>query len=150
MTAISRRRLIHHAGVCACAVGLAGCSQGATRSKANDPPRSPTGSSRPSSPPSPRLLAAVASLRSGPTAVVDPVTGKEAFLIKGPGGVTMLSAVCTHAGCIVELSASAGQFICPCHASTFDLAGSVLTGPAPRPLPELAVRVEDGQVYRAG
>jgi Rieske Fe-S protein len=94
-------------------------------------------------------LAAVASLRSGPTAVIDPVTGKKAFLIEGPGGVTMLSALCTHAGCIVEWSASERNFMCPCHASTFDLAGSVLTGPAPRPLPELAVRVEDGQVYRA-
>jgi cytochrome b6-f complex iron-sulfur subunit len=148
MTAVGRRNFIHVAGIGACAICLPGCSQGGAQSTADDPagspPDAPSGSPAPSATP----LAAAGDVRSVPTAVTEPVSGNAAFLFKMSGQLTMLSAVCTHAGCIVEWSAAAGQFICPCHRSSFDIDGSVLSGPAPRPLPKLAVRVRNGQVYR--
>jgi len=44
-----------------------------------------------------------------------------------------LSAVCTHAGCIVGFDDARG-IVCPCHGSTFALDGAVTRGPATRPL----------------
>jgi len=46
------------------------------------------------------------------------------------GSFTALSAICTHAGCLI--SAMAGSdYVCTCHGSTFDMSGKVLSGPAP-------------------
>lgn len=148
MTAVGRRNLIHVAGLGAYAICLPGCSQGGAQSTADDPAGSPPEATSPSPAPSATPLASAGDVRSVPRAVTDPVSGDPAFLLNTSGEVTMLSAVCTHAGCIVEWSAASGQFICPCHRSTFDIDGSVLSGPAPRRLPKLAVRVRNGQVYR--
>jgi len=148
MTAVGRRNLIHAAGLGACAVCLPGCSQGGARSAVEDPAGSPPEAISPSPAPSASPVAAAGDVRSVPIAVTDRVSGDPAFLFKTSGEMTLLSAVCTHAGCIVEWSAAAGQFICPCHRSTFDTDGSVLSGPAPSPLPKLAVTVRNGQVYR--
>lgn len=58
--------------------------------------------------------------------------------------VEAFSGVCPHLGCSVEQRGD--RFECPCHDSTFELSGKVLTGPAPRPLDGLEVRVEGGEV----
>lgn len=64
------------------------------------------------------------------------------------GSVVCFSAICTHQGCAVV--PGDGDLSCPCHGSTFDLAtGANLEGPAPTPLPEVAVEVRDGQVVEA-
>jgi Rieske Fe-S protein len=56
------------------------------------------------------------------------------------GTVVAFSAKCTHAGC--KVLASGSTLECPCHGSTFDLAtGKNLSGPAPSPLPAVAVKV---------
>lgn len=47
-----------------------------------------------------------------------------------------MSAVCTHQTCTIT-GYSSGRFICPCHGSTFDTSGHVLSGPAPRSLATL-------------
>jgi cytochrome b6-f complex iron-sulfur subunit len=59
------------------------------------------------------------------------------------------SAVCTHQGCTVAYQG--GELACPCHGSVFDPANgaAVVAGPAPRPLPEIPVKVEGGEVVRA-
>ncbi len=61
------------------------------------------------------------------------------------GGYIAYSKVCTHAGCPVGLyRASSHELLCPCHQSTFavlDIARPVF-GPAPRPLPQLALAVD--------
>jgi cytochrome b6-f complex iron-sulfur subunit len=57
-------------------------------------------------------------------------------------GYIALSKVCTHLGCIVEYSREMNRFICPCHAGIYDLEGNVLSGPPPKALIKLPVRVE--------
>ena len=60
---------------------------------------------------------------------------------------TAFSAVCTHQGCPVKWSSS--QFQCPCHGSTFDAKGQVISGPANTPLPSIPVQVVNGEVHTA-
>jgi len=62
------------------------------------------------------------------------------------GSFLALSKSCTHLGCSVPWDEERGKFICPCHGSTFDIAGSVLTPPALRPLDYYPVRIENGLV----
>ena len=73
-----------------------------------------------------------------------------AVLIRGEDGVyRAFSKVCTHAGCPVALYRRAShQLICPCHQSIFDVNDGAknVSGPAPRPLPALALGV-DGAGY---
>lgn len=52
------------------------------------------------------------------------------------GTVRVLSARCTHLGCLVAFNEAEATWECPCHGSRFDLDGSVLQGPAVRPLEE--------------
>jgi Rieske Fe-S protein len=56
-----------------------------------------------------------------------------------------LSAVCTHAGCKV-VAVSGGTINCACHGSKFALDGSVVNGPATKPLAPRAVRVSGDSV----
>lgn len=62
------------------------------------------------------------------------------------GGFLALSRTCTHLGCTVPWVEEEGRFLCPCHASAFDLRGVVANPPAPRPLDTHPVRVENGVV----
>ena len=62
------------------------------------------------------------------------------------GGCLALSRRCTHLGCTVPWVAEEGRFVCPCHASSFDLKGEVLSPPAPRALDLHPVRIENGVV----
>jgi Rieske Fe-S protein len=56
------------------------------------------------------------------------------------------SAVCTHVGCVCNQVAS-GTINCPCHGSKFKIAdGSVVTGPAPAPLPPRTISVTNGKI----
>jgi cytochrome b6-f complex iron-sulfur subunit len=57
-------------------------------------------------------------------------------------GLIALSKVCTHLGCLVEYDKGSRRLICPCHAGTYDLEGNVLSGPPPKPLTKLPLRVE--------
>ncbi len=59
------------------------------------------------------------------------------------------SSTCTHQGC--QVSAVDGETIsCACHNSRFSIEdGSVVGGPAPSPLPEVAVSVSGDQVVPA-
>ncbi|MFJ8753126.1 Rieske (2Fe-2S) protein [Streptomyces sp. NPDC102441] len=65
------------------------------------------------------------------------------------GEFKAFSSECTHQGCAVKGIAD-GVITCPCHNSTFDAAtGEVTGGPATRPLPEKAIRVEGGSITLA-
>jgi len=72
---------------------------------------------------------------------------KPVIVINRPGkGFVALSKVCTHLGCLVEYEKNKNRLICPCHAGTFDLEGNVLSGPPPRPLPKVTLKVEGEQL----
>lgn len=61
-------------------------------------------------------------------------------------GYIAFSRVCTHLGCLVDYDAGSGMMVCPCHAGRYDLEGTVLSGPPPRPLQKLPVKVEGDHV----
>ena len=76
--------------------------------------------------------------------------GNPAFLVHlDNGDFVAYSAICTHQACTVAYQD--GNLACPCHGSVFDPAdgAAVVTGPAQRPLPEIPVKVEGGEVVRA-
>eukprot|EP00922_Rhytidocystis_sp_ex-Travisia-forbesii_P054920 GHVS01081349.1.p1 GENE.GHVS01081349.1~~GHVS01081349.1.p1 ORF type:complete len:494 (+),score=137.40 GHVS01081349.1:513-1994(+) len=43
----------------------------------------------------------------------------------------VVSAVCTHLGCIPHEGGGYGGFFCPCHGSHYDTSGRIRAGPAP-------------------
>jgi Rieske Fe-S protein len=58
-----------------------------------------------------------------------------------------LSAICTHAGCIVD-TISDGQIFCPCHGSGYSITdGHVTNGPATQGLSHVPITVKDGEIY---
>ncbi len=78
-----------------------------------------------------------------------------------PFGILAFSKICTHAGCAVALYRKPTfrvlepepALVCPCHYSTFNPAtgGSVIFGPAGRPLPQLPLRIDaSGHLRAAG
>ena len=47
-----------------------------------------------------------------------------------PNSNKRLTRVCPHNGCLFNYNKEAQQFVCPCHASKFNLEGTCLEGPA--------------------
>ena len=62
------------------------------------------------------------------------------------GKIEAFSAVCPHLGCAIGWDAAAGNYLCPCHDSRFDVSGARLTGPAERGLDPLPIAVKDGRL----
>jgi len=68
-------------------------------------------------------------------------------------GVVAYSAVCTHTGCDgLSWAPDKALFKCPCHDSEFDATDGarVVSGPAPRRLPAVPLKIVDGYVVAAG
>lgn len=63
------------------------------------------------------------------------------FIDREADGFRALSAVCTHLGCRVGWSPDIRRFQCPCHRGVYERDGQVVSGPPPRPLARLDVRV---------
>jgi ubiquinol-cytochrome c reductase iron-sulfur subunit len=69
--------------------------------------------------------------------------GREDWSIDGH---VAYSSICSHLGCPVKLyEQQTHHLLCPCHQSTFDASrgADVIFGPAARPLPQLAISVDD-------
>ncbi len=67
------------------------------------------------------------------------------FIYRDHEGIKVVSAVCTHLGCILERNTDG--FECPCHGSCYNSKGEVLSGPAPRNLAWYQVsRAADGKI----
>ena len=58
----------------------------------------------------------------------------------------VVSAICPHEGCEVAWEQARNRFSCPCHESYFSADGARLSGPSPRGLDPLPVRVQDGKL----
>jgi len=69
--------------------------------------------------------------------------GVPAVILNRPGkGLIAVSRVCTHLGCLVQYDKENKRLLCPCHAGVYDLEGNIVSGPPPKPLPKLPLRVE--------
>jgi cytochrome b6-f complex iron-sulfur subunit len=62
------------------------------------------------------------------------------------GGFLALSCKCTHLGCTVPWVEKEKKFLCPCHASAFDITGELISTPAPRALDAFPVAIEKDMV----
>ena len=63
------------------------------------------------------------------------------FIEKDGDAYRALSATCSHLGCRVNWDAASSTYKCPCHGGVYDREGRVVSGPPPRPLERLNVRV---------
>jgi glycine/D-amino acid oxidase-like deaminating enzyme/nitrite reductase/ring-hydroxylating ferredoxin subunit len=63
--------------------------------------------------------------------------GQRAVHRDDEGRLHVLSARCTHLGCIVNWNSGERTWDCPCHGSRFTAEGQVIEGPAVRPLRKL-------------
>lgn len=69
------------------------------------------------------------------------------FLIRSQdGGFLAVYNRCPHLGCVVHWEAQENRFLCPCHASSFDLYGNFESPPVSRPLDAFPVRIQDANV----
>jgi Rieske Fe-S protein len=145
----TRRAALAGAGLAGAAV-LAGCSSASSSSPAasgvssSSAPAAGTSSSAAGGNGSGTALGSASGITVGGgkvfTAAKVVVTQPSAGEYKG------FSAVCTHQQCIVDQVAD-GTIDCPCHGSKFSIKdGSVVSGPAPSPLPPAQVTVSGGQV----
>lgn len=109
--------------------------------------RTPGGSTSGQQAPSGYVYVAPVSALSGKSSAYfnHPVYGSS-ILVDFGGAWRAFSAICTHAGCVVDFTGSA--IYCPCHAGYFSPSnGSVQGGPPPSPLPEYGVTVQGGGLY---
>jgi glycine/D-amino acid oxidase-like deaminating enzyme/nitrite reductase/ring-hydroxylating ferredoxin subunit len=77
-------------------------------------------------------------LRPGEWAVASSGATPRAMYRDEAGTLHCVSAVCTHLHCIVDFNQAEKAWECPCHGSRFAPDGSVLEGPANKPLRPLA------------
>jgi cytochrome b6-f complex iron-sulfur subunit len=69
------------------------------------------------------------------------------FLIRAAdGGFLAVHNRCTHLGCLVNWVPEDNEFICPCHAATFDFYGVHRNPPVPRPLDTFPVEFDEGLI----
>ncbi len=69
------------------------------------------------------------------------------FLVRLEEGFLALWQTCTHLGCSVPWVEEENKFHCPCHSSTYDLAGTVTGGPAPRPMDLFPIEIVEGEIF---
>jgi len=92
------------------------------------------------------LAAKTSDIPSGAVHFVQLAEGP--VMIQNVGGqLHALSAICTHMGCIVKWHPELNEFICPCHRGVYGIDGNNISGPPPRPMGKLAIKVRDGNVY---
>ena len=73
--------------------------------------------------------------------------GGRFYLVRlSDGGFLALSIRCTHLGCSINYEEDKKRFICPCHASAFEMNGEVQNPPAPSALDYFPVAIQNGKV----
>jgi cytochrome b6-f complex iron-sulfur subunit len=75
-----------------------------------------------------------------------------ALLIRTPepdAALRVFVATCTHFDCIVGYRGQENQISCACHGGIYDVDGTVLGGPPPRPLRPFHFRLKQGDLWIA-
>ncbi|GAA0920257.1 Rieske (2Fe-2S) protein [Nonomuraea longicatena] len=145
----TRRQVVLGTGAAGLAAALTGCGGYGEPSGSPSPPAG-TGSVVPSEPQNPgagEILAATGEIPKGGGKVF---AGPKVVVTQPEAGrFKCFTAVCTHEGCTVG-SVSGGTINCPCHGSKYRITdGTVVRGPAPRPLAEKRISIEGDQIRLA-
>jgi Rieske Fe-S protein len=81
------------------------------------------------------------------TAKIFKYGNRPGIILRTPQGeLRAFSATCTHLGCIVQYRSDLQQIWCACHNGHFDLNGTNVAGPPPKPLEGFAVNVRGDQI----
>ena len=75
-------------------------------------------------------LRSLEQLQAGQGAIMRHGLRKLAVYRDELGALHVLSAACTHLGCVVHFNQAERSWDCPCHGSRFDVDGHILHGPA--------------------
>ena len=146
---LTRRAVVAGSGMLAVSAAVAACSSSGDQGTA--PAQAPSGPAASDEPPA-AGSAAPAGERLAATSAI-PVGGGMVFadqeiVVTQPtkGTFKAFSATCTHQGCTVNKVAG-GTINCPCHGSKFAITdGSVVQGPAKRPLEARQVTASGGDL----
>ena len=69
------------------------------------------------------------------------------YVVKQNNNFRIFSNTCTHMQCPVHWDDALHQFLCPCHGGLYDINGTNVGGPPPKPLPEYVHRLEGTTLY---
>ncbi|MFD3502731.1 Rieske (2Fe-2S) protein [Streptomyces sp. NPDC058678] len=149
-----RRTVVAAAGAAGLAVALTACGGSDDDSSSSSAPADSSGSSSPTGDGSAggkagggTALASTADIPEGGGKVF----ADQKVVVTQPtaGEFKAFSATCTHQGCAVK-SVADGVINCPCHNSNFSITdGSVKSGPAKKPLPEMQIAVSGDSITLA-
>lgn len=116
----------------------------------SSPSPTQTATASPTASATPEPIIAIGELKVGSAKIVATTRNGRAVTVavsRTSSGFVVVDAVCTHAGCIVQVDRD-NDLLCLCHRSRFDrLTGSVLDSPANRPLERYAVEVRGEYLY---
>lgn len=79
----------------------------------------------------------------GPESVTEDLEHRTYVVRNRSGSIYIMSAVCTHLGCLTFFKQEEEIIACPCHGSKFTKEGDVIRGPAPRPLRRYYAELND-------
>ena len=103
----------------------------------------------------PEQEAAVSAVKATSLAEMAPNSGKvfkfgrkPALIVRQPDGTfRAFLAKCTHLDCVVQYREDKERIWCACHDGFYDLNGTNVSGPPPRPLDALEVHMQGDDVY---
>jgi len=76
------------------------------------------------------------------------ISEKAVYVTKdAKGNLSVLTSVCPHLGCVALWNGERKRFVCPCHKGNFAADGARISGPPPRGLDPLPVKVEGGKLW---
>ena len=147
---MARRAVMTGAGALAACAALVACGSSGNQS-ADVPSEAPLTPAVPAQPaPAGSTSDRLASTSDIPVGGGTVIAGKKVVVTQPVSGTfAAFSAICTHRGCTVNKVAN-GTIDCPCHGSKFAIAdGSVVEGPASRPLARRQITVSGAAIELA-